>query len=444
MIARPRGRPNNSVGLAVVFAGQIARPSGVRYMSKGKPRKAVSQEACEDGRQDGQGGACLPPGSVEPGGGDLGVGGGAAGRPGKAAAGPGGRGPGGQPAEGSPLVIRGEQVQAKVGVHWLQVSVWAALEGVQALVERALVSDGLPGMPLDEAGRPVWVCKPGARGVCWELGTPPVQVVLYQYADSPEWWKVQLKGEMCEAVGGATLVGFLGSLQATGWRWQGSRVDLAVDGLPVAVPVAIAAAEAGQYSSKCFKSCSVYSDDKGWTLYLGQRHCDRFLRLYDARVGKGNVGARVELECKGDQAKYVAGMLLVAAREGWEGVPKFIAGELRRAIDFVDGASSSQKCRCVLLPWWDEFLGWAERGKFTAEPEGDRDFYAEVQRFARWVVMSRRQYGVGVAAFGRDEVVKRLDRALAEHPLTAEDLARAEELRKRGGALWHIGAGVPF
>jgi len=77
----------------------------------------------------------------------------------------------------------------------------------------------------------------------------------------------------------------------------------------------------------------------GKTVYVGSRASERFLRVYDKAAQTGTAGnwTRIELECKGDRAKWIAAYVL---DEGERAIGALIA-------DFVD---------CPGVAWYTDAL----------------------------------------------------------------------------------------
>lgn len=95
---------------------------------------------------------------------------------------------------------------------------------------------------------------------------------------------------------------------------RASRVDLALDvresGLS---PAVLSSLNLMPYKGRgrTPKLTTLTSDDNGWTVYVGSRQSDKFMRIYNkgAELGEKNTDyVRVELECKGETAHAI----------GWE------------------------------------------------------------------------------------------------------------------------------
>lgn len=99
---------------------------------------------------------------------------------------------------------------------------------------------------------------------------------------------------------------------------------------------------------------------KGFTCYIGNRQSNTFLRFYDKAVEQKMRGKpvendewkRLEAELKAEQAELFIDKLIVADLEDWHDI---FRQRIRAAVDFVDASADSNKSRCPLLDWWQQF-----------------------------------------------------------------------------------------
>lgn len=96
---------------------------------------------------------------------------------------------------------------------------------------------------------------------------------------------------------------------------------------------------------------------EGWTLYIGSRMSESFLRVYDKtaeQLQKGKIVPegiiRLESELKGAQAQTQAQRLIESDIEGWI---KIFLQQIRSQVDFIEH-NDSNKSRCRLAEWWAE------------------------------------------------------------------------------------------
>lgn len=157
-----------------------------------------------------------------------------------------------------------------------------------------------------------------------------------------------------------------------------TRLDVAFDdkvGLLDLDQVA-AAFEAGDYVSRYRHKPRVWSDMEtgGRTFYLGSPTSDSQLVIYDKakeRVTNGHADqveglthwVRVELRLRRDRAHAAA----VQLKERGQGAWSYFCGVLKGMLDFKVRGTSEQKTRWDTSPWWDAFLGFAEKARLVVE-----------------------------------------------------------------------------
>ena len=101
-------------------------------------------------------------------------------------------------------------------------------------------------------------------------------------------------------------------------------------------------------------------DAHGWTIEVGSRSSETFIRIYNKAVesGKQDEGhyVRVELELKGDKArKFVHNWLDDGVTGG------YAASVLLGALDFKWEGQDSNKARWATAYWWTKFLDTAKK-----------------------------------------------------------------------------------
>lgn len=95
---------------------------------------------------------------------------------------------------------------------------------------------------------------------------------------------------------------------------RSSRVDLALDVWDSGLnPIALSSLNLRPYKGqgRTPKLTTLIGSDSGWTVYVGSRQSEKFMRVYDKGIEQGEKTGdyvRVELECKGEVAHAV----------GWE------------------------------------------------------------------------------------------------------------------------------
>lgn len=149
-----------------------------------------------------------------------------------------------------------------------------------------------------------------------------------------------------------------------GLEMRPSRVDVAIDHCPF-VPAALYAEWLKNNVRTRCKASPVAKEERGhlraytWmtspsgdTFYMGSRQSTAFARCYDERGY-----TRFELELKGTRAVAAAEVLLGTL----DGFGVMALGLVRDFVDFVDSGSSTNRSRCDLLPFWQDFVGSASR-----------------------------------------------------------------------------------
>jgi hypothetical protein len=148
-----------------------------------------------------------------------------------------------------------------------------------------------------------------------------------------------------------------------------TRLDLAFDGVPFTVLDCDAASVVGvalNIRSQVRKGKVVLSrgereaGEDGDTFYWGGRASkSRMVRVYDRRPL-----VRLEMEWRGNRSDLLARQLLDLVPSAW---PVVAMGHLRDFIDFIDHSSSSNRSRCVLLPWWEKFVHGVDKIRVKIE-----------------------------------------------------------------------------
>lgn len=102
-----------------------------------------------------------------------------------------------------------------------------------------------------------------------------------------------------------------------------SRIDLAIDVPERWEGVILARLLQIGWVTTAAKKWQHITGTTGWTVYVGSRTSERFLRVYDkgAQMGTDDAWTRVELECKGD---YARGITKYLCQEGASGAGNII------------------------------------------------------------------------------------------------------------------------
>lgn len=100
---------------------------------------------------------------------------------------------------------------------------------------------------------------------------------------------------------------------------------------------------------------------KGWTVYIGQRSCEAFVRIYDKAAEQGVTGVdwvRFELETKGKTADALSRAVLEQGNSA-------VLGQINRRIRFIEPSDTdSNRWRNTqgLAGWWVSFMGDVQPG----------------------------------------------------------------------------------
>ena len=204
---------------------------------------------------------------------------------------------------------------------------------------------------------------------------------------------------------------FLGDLLAMGAEF--SRLDIALDDHAGILSMAeiVRCRSEGLVSSR-FKDNlpnnqgrSALERSSASCQFFGSRESGTMVRIYDKALQQGTEQhhVRVELETKGKKAKQLAMKL---SAEGENVIP----GVIRATLDFkVKGKGSiTHRDRWKTQPWWNQFLGEAEKIRLSVAP-GKRTLEKSMKALAHQYGMTMAkiedEYGAGrlleIAAEGR-------------------------------------------
>lgn len=248
-------------------------------------------------------------------------------------------------------------------LDYLKLTIFEPLEVVQGIVETSLYERS--SLPITE-----WIDTGCAKH--WKAiyqGPGPVMLLVPQHAQQA-YTTVELRGQGCAAFEPDVLLGFLAYIVSCGSRWHGLRVDIAFDHVLFTPQMIDDAIRRGDIRSR-----SLGIEDRDWndnalgqTAYLGGRRCKkpRKLRVYNKRGFN-----RCEGELHGEWATSLLRKLAAGTVGQW---PRIAQGMLRGMVDFVDSHASRRIERCPLLPWWDEFIGQADKIRNLDDEDRRRKF----------------------------------------------------------------------
>lgn len=342
-----------------------------------------------------------------------------------------------------PSTNRGSVVPEVEGVsfrpHWFRFTVFKGLQEVLSFVEANLIEPG--GLPFD------WIEKgPASR---WQnilhhaFGGGGVFVLQYPVKSPIEYTVVEVRGAGCDVVGAEGLGRLIEGLEGSGWRWHTKRIDLAWDGVPFTPEQFDEAVRAGQFVSR-----SMSSADRGWrnnaegsTAYLPdvekRKGRNRLVRVYDRR---GPVRCELELHDEDAQACVLA--LAGKPVQLWSRVA---SGYLLRTVDFRACAEGQRSNRCARLPWWESFVGDAEKVKILGLPEAMPDHSITSVGMSEVAIQrcARRMFSIA-EAHGWAYLCERIEH-YGRPKQRDEDRAFTQDLKRyRGSGLAGIPDDLPF
>jgi len=157
-----------------------------------------------------------------------------------------------------------------------------------------------------------------------------------------------------------------------------NRIDLTVDDYSRAMlPEYIREAnKVGNYSGYRKKNFQYITDDNGdcysagWTIYLGSRTSDKFVRYYNAKIKHGIDAFRYEVEYKGEIANVIANAIantiakdnakynssMIAKNKVNETLSSMICELIIGNTAFIDRTSADRLSRSAPLPFWHDFV----------------------------------------------------------------------------------------
>jgi hypothetical protein len=156
--------------------------------------------------------------------------------------------------------------------------------------------------------------------------------------------------------------------QLCGWvalrRGKATRVDVAMDTDAVPMAAVVASQERGDLISRAQHRQLIYNyRDGSQTLYVGAPSSDRRVRFYDKALEQASKGVEVngiwtrcEVQFRHSQADVVSQFI---------GLGVGLVDVVSSCIDFRDSSADVNVSRCPRLPWWDVWVGKAERVSFA-------------------------------------------------------------------------------
>ena len=184
-------------------------------------------------------------------------------------------------------------------------------------------------------------------------------------------YRLTLSGQACSRVPLESLIRFMEVVFANNPKVECSRIDIRLDDYSKRLTFdnLCAALDSKNYSGFLHGTAiKNYDGSDGWTVNLGSRESDHFVRAYNKLAeSKGRINAhRWESEFKNGKADYIFHQLasqkdIVSATACLE---LYIFGN----FDFIYKDDKNLE-RCDRLGWWEDFLTWLGfgRGKIIVE-----------------------------------------------------------------------------
>ena len=157
-----------------------------------------------------------------------------------------------------------------------------------------------------------------------------------------------------------------------------NRIDLTVDDFSRSMlPEYIRDAnQAGNYSGYRKGNFQYITDDNGdcysagWTIYLGSRTSDKFVRYYNAKIKHGIDAFRYEVEYKDETANVIANAIantiakdnakynssMIAKNKVDETLSSMLCALIIGKTAFIDRTNADRLSRSVPLPFWQDFV----------------------------------------------------------------------------------------
>lgn len=227
---------------------------------------------------------------------------------------------------------------------------------------------------------------------------------------------------------------FLGMVKLLGGMH--TRVDVAIDDKTGLLDLQLIEQKviASEWTSHS-RHFSIYTSGKrsdllgrhGKTIAIGSRQSETYTRIYDKAIEQqvGGHWIRVEVESKGETASKVIDGII-------DNGMVFVAGVLRRALEFVDVRDNKERSRWTKSEWWQVFLSHVEKAKLIMQP-----VYRSIETIVTWLgKQASKSLAMMMLAYGGDieqlfdiighgkSRMKAKDYALVNEYQTEQDVSR--------------------
>jgi hypothetical protein len=223
-----------------------------------------------------------------------------------------------------------------VGIHWLVITVHKI--DVRDILR--LISDRL----LENDRMDIWKTEGGKNFYKESYRAVMGIVVMANPADTnDDYLSIRFPGEACEYIGTGKLLSLIKYLRQN-HKVNVTRADIAWDYCPFQPEDLFIEMDRGAMRSYVKSWVKIQGNDGGYTLYLGSRKSDRFLRSY-LKLDKGYEGAtRTELVIKNKFANYFIDEVMTGGD-----FPRIASSHLLGFVDFPE------------LAGWKDVIGGAVR-----------------------------------------------------------------------------------
>lgn len=242
-------------------------------------------------------------------------------------------------------------------------------------------------------------------------------MMLYAYpSDQSQHCHLELKGRALAAIGYEALCSFIAEVDACGFRWKATRIDIAFDHYFFTPLMCWDAYRQGKFRTRANRDSGDWRENKkGKTFYIGSKLSPRFLRVYDMRGP-----TRVEMVYKKDYAESVRQQLT-----NIEGLKSTALGLLRSYIEFteepVQGKNSS---RIKAANWWHQLVNEADPITLKKDIDRKSHYRQSMQRYFERLLPTLCVMSEGLDIDLNKEVERSLKRLEWKHVSKIEKLKR--------------------
>ncbi len=226
-------------------------------------------------------------------------------------------------------------------------------------------------------------------------------MMLYAFpSDQSQHCHLELKGQALAAIGYEALCSFLAEVDACGFRWKATRIDIAFDHHFFTPQMCWDAYQKGKFRTRANRDSGDWRENnKGKTFYIGSRMSPRFLRIYDKRGP-----SRIEMVYKKEYAEALRQQLT-----NIEELKNTALGFLRSYIEFteepVQGKNSS---RAKTANWWHQLVNDVEPTTIKKGAVREDHYRQSLERYYERLLPTLCIFSEGLGKDLNNEVKRRL------------------------------------